>query len=367
MPYESQKTDISNNDLASFSGEINLLVFKVKWNVSAVGIEITTIIDFGVIQDTKTAVLSFHNPRAEFSVGVAGLSAGLEIGFKDSTGNLELTAKACGWLGCERSTTRIHILPPNALGLLAQNVSMEGINFLRAHFPHTNLGFDDLQAFNQLTGQVSSEMAIDRSALSDFMTNPELKDLNTNIADEITSCNHDSRRELSKISAKNYMIVLATIVTDSRVQEIYPGIDKKFEFPEEIRDEFQSQFAAVVDIEFQTTTLSAKDRNKLFELLKEICVSVAVISGITTSALGILAAICAVIVGLAAASIIGAPIGIIFLVAAIILTILAVLAATVGIIAAILALVFAGLWIYSNETIGAGIPYQGFPSGTIAT
>jgi hypothetical protein len=359
MPSNRKRLTAVPTDIKDINGEINLLIFVISWQVNNYGIEITMKINFGPIQDTKTALLSFHNPRAEFSLGAFGFSAGLGVGYSDSRGDMEFIAKACAPWGCEQSTTGVHILPPNALGLLAQNVSMAGINFVNAFYPQANLQFSHLQDYSRLAGEVARQSGIDKSELGEFMADPALKDMNKGIFEAIQGWDEGVRAETRNIAPATWTRLLATIVTDRRIQTFYPGIDKKFDFPAEIRSQMAERFSFAESSNFQSISLAYGERDKVLEVIREICLAVMGIMGVTATACAAIAAFCFVLTGLAAASIIGTPIGVVALIAGVVLTIAALIAAAIAIIAGITALIVGCFWIFSDKTVCALEPGTG--------
>lgn len=362
MPYEAQNMNVADANPYRTSGEINLLVFRVSWDVTPAGIEITTTIDFGLIQDTKTAVISFHNPSVEFSFGVFGFSAGLGIGFNDAKGDLELSAKACSPWGCEKSTTGINILPAYAFGLITQGVARPGIDFINAHFPHAGLQHDHLVEYSRLAGEVSREMGIEQQELADFMTNEQFLDLNRGLTANIETWNASSLGELKHVTGKDWVTVLATIVTDERVHEYFPGIDKKFDFPDTVKAQFAKRFETVKDTASVNVSLVAEDRDKVLEVIIAVCGSIVAIAGLSAAANAVLASVCLTILAIAAAMTGTAAmvVGVLALIGAVLMVVLTLVAVGGGILAAIAALIFGIWWIFSGNSVGSLEPYQGF-------
>lgn len=177
----------------------------------------------------QTIVLSFHNPNVVLtSPNILGTFLKVKLSYHDPSGNLSASAQLTifGKELPEVGVT-VPILPPYILGLLSSGAKFPQILEFASRILTSGLNFHTFARYEEVFRNSCSICATNPQAVQDAMQRAP------RLFDGIPAALPSDRGQLEKIQTLSPAVwrqAFRMVVSDSRIQKHFPGIEKKLIF-----------------------------------------------------------------------------------------------------------------------------------------
>lgn len=236
---------------------------------------------FDFLKHEWEATINFLNPTVTLTFADSKLlSASITLSIDDRTGVFSAKANWSTIFWSDSAEIRLSILAPFQFGLQAIGVALEGVKKYAAEIAKFGVGHNVVSAVCNQINEKATAAGINPDDVYGFMR--EYPTMAKGILNNFSGASSTDLKQIGSLSAADLELGMAAIVRDKRIQQVYPGIEKKFQFSAETIERLEAI------PEKETGDLSDASENKVAEYIKEILVGLAGWIAITVSALGIM-------------------------------------------------------------------------------
>lgn len=274
----------------SFSKDVG--IFSVHLSKEDKTYKLKVRLGFKALSHEWEAKLDLLNPSVTLNFSDSKLlGASITLGIIDATGRFFAKAKWSTLFWSDSAEVNLSILAPFQFGLEAVGVVTEGIKKYANEIAKFKVNHQVVTGFNNAINDEASRVGVNPEDVFNLMKDqPEMAKA---ILSNFTNASQTELEEIGSLSVEDFELGLAAVVHDERIQHLYPGIDKKFEFREEILNQIKEYPSAKVE---DFSQISGDD---IAEYIKEILIGLIAWLGMSVAALGIVVTVITALIGAA--------------------------------------------------------------------
>ncbi len=272
---------------------INLGIFSITILIKEKALELKVKLGLDPVSyEWQAFTLDLMNPSVTLTLpSTKLLGASITLSIDDATGVFTAKAKWSTLFWSDSAEISISILAPFQFGLEAVGVAVEGIKKYAREIAKFEVSHSQVTGFSNAVQESAEREGANPEQVFDFIR--AQPDMTKAILSNFSKASDQELEEIGSLSVDDIELGLAAIVHDERIQHIYPGIQEKFEFREEILERIESYpFVQVGDF----STVSS---DNVAAYIKEILVGFTAWLGISVTALSIVVGLYAALLGAA--------------------------------------------------------------------